>query len=48
VDYVLSRWTKEEETILLPQIAMAVDIIKNFALIGIDRTMNLFNTKSED
>jgi PTH1 family peptidyl-tRNA hydrolase len=44
VDYVLSRWTKKEETILLPQIAIAVDIIKNFALVGIDRTMNLFNS----
>ena len=44
VDYVLSRWTKEEETILLPQIAIAVDIIKNFALVGIDRTMNEFNS----
>lgn len=44
VDYVLSRWTKEEETILLPKITMAVDIIKNFALVGIDRTMNMFNT----
>jgi PTH1 family peptidyl-tRNA hydrolase len=43
VDYVLSRWTKEEETVLLPKIAMAVDIIKNFALVGIDKTMNLFN-----
>lgn len=43
VDYVLSRWTKEEEKILLPKIGMAVDIIKNFALVGIDRTMNMFN-----
>jgi len=47
VDYVLSRWTREEETILQPQIATAVDIIKNFALIGIERTMNLFNAKPE-
>jgi PTH1 family peptidyl-tRNA hydrolase len=43
VDYVLSHWTKEEEKILLPRIAVAVDVIKNFALVGIDRTMNLFN-----
>ncbi|MCX6245959.1 MAG: aminoacyl-tRNA hydrolase [Bacteroidetes bacterium] len=43
VDYVLSRWTKEEEQTLLPKIATAVDIIKNFAFVGIDRTMNLFN-----
>jgi PTH1 family peptidyl-tRNA hydrolase len=44
VDYVLSQWTKEEETVLLPKIAIAVEIIKNFALVGIDRTMNEFNT----
>jgi peptidyl-tRNA hydrolase, PTH1 family len=43
VDYVLSQWSKEEEKVLLPKITMAVDIIKNFALSGIDRTMNLFN-----
>ena len=48
VDYVLSRWTKEEESILLPKIAIAVDIIKNFAIVGIDRTMNLFNNKGEE
>ena len=47
VDYVLSRWTKEEEKVLLPKITTCVDIIKNFALSGIDRTMNMFNTKSE-
>jgi PTH1 family peptidyl-tRNA hydrolase len=47
VDYVLSRWTKEEETILLPRIAVTVEIIKNFALMGIDKSMNLFNKKSE-
>jgi PTH1 family peptidyl-tRNA hydrolase len=43
VDYVLSRWTKDEEKILLPKIKTAVDIIKSFALVGVDRTMNLFN-----
>jgi PTH1 family peptidyl-tRNA hydrolase len=47
VDYVLSQWTKEEEKILLPKINTAVDIIKSFALAGIDRTMNLFNKKGE-
>jgi PTH1 family peptidyl-tRNA hydrolase len=47
VDYVLSQWTKEEEKILLPKINTAVEIIKSFALAGIDRTMNLFNKKGE-
>jgi peptidyl-tRNA hydrolase, PTH1 family len=40
VDFVLSRWTKEEEKILLPKIEMTVDIVKNFVTIGIDRAMN--------
>jgi PTH1 family peptidyl-tRNA hydrolase len=46
VDYVLGRWTKDEEKILLPEIDRAVEIIKNFILTGIERTMNFFNKKS--
>ena len=45
VDYVLSRWTKEEETLLIPKIKTCVELIKDFALTGIDRTMNLYNKK---
>jgi len=45
VDYVLSRWTIEEEKILIPRVEMAVEIIKSYGLIGIDKTMNLFNNK---
>jgi len=48
IDYVLSRWTKEEEAILLPKIKTAIDIIKSFALTGVDRTMNLFNKKGAE
>jgi len=46
VDYVLSRWTKEEEKILLPRIEAAVEAIKSFSTIGLSRTMNLFNTRN--
>lgn len=45
VDYVLSRWTGEEEKILIPRIMTAVEIIKSFGLIGVDKAMNLFNNK---
>ncbi|MEI7980414.1 MAG: aminoacyl-tRNA hydrolase [Bacteroidota bacterium] len=45
VDYVLGRWTSEEEKILLPQIATAVELIRSFALVGVERTMNFFNKK---
>ena len=46
VDYVLGRWTGEEEKILLPEIERAVEIIKSFVLTGVTRTMNSFNKKS--
>ncbi len=48
VDYVLSRWTKEEEKIILPQIDKAVELIKSFGTIGVERTMNIYNTKGND
>jgi len=48
VDYVLSRWTKEEEKVLLPEIETTVKIIKSFGTAGIERTMTAFNKKSRD
>ena len=45
VDYVLGKWTRKEEEVILPKVDMAVDIIKNFATIGVERTMNFFNNK---
>ncbi len=45
VDYVLGRWTAEEVKALVPRIEMTVDLIKNFVLIGVERTMNYFNKK---
>ncbi|MCK9220988.1 MAG: aminoacyl-tRNA hydrolase [Bacteroidales bacterium] len=47
IDYVLGRWTKEEEKTLLPRIETTVELIKSFALIGVERTMNFFNTKGK-
>jgi PTH1 family peptidyl-tRNA hydrolase len=44
VDYVLSRWTKEEEKILIPRIVTAVEMIQCFILQGVNRAMNLFNS----
>ena len=43
IDYVLGRFTSEEQDILHPSIDTAVEIIKNFVLAGIDITMNQFN-----
>jgi len=42
-DYVLSKWTKEEEPLVKQKISMCVDIIESFASIGIQSTMNKFN-----
>lgn len=45
VDYVLGEWTKSEEKLMLPRIDTAVDIVKSFVSIGIQRTMGAFNNK---
>jgi PTH1 family peptidyl-tRNA hydrolase len=45
VDYVLGKWTKEEEKQLEPRIKQAIDIIKAFSTIGLQLTMTNFNNK---
>jgi PTH1 family peptidyl-tRNA hydrolase len=45
VDYVLGRWTKEEEKALIPRIETSVDLVKCFILEGVERAMTLFNKK---
>ena len=45
VEYVLGRWTEEEQKLMVPRIELASEAIKSFAAIGIDRCMNLFNNK---
>lgn len=45
VEYVLGRWSKEEEKALIPRIDIAMEIIKSFVLQGVSRTMNQYNNK---
>jgi len=45
IDYVLGKWTSEEEKTLIPRIETAVEMIISFGTIGIDRTMNAYNKK---
>jgi PTH1 family peptidyl-tRNA hydrolase len=45
VDYVLGRWTKEEEKVMIPKVKECVEMIKSFVLIGAERTMNFYNKK---
>jgi len=45
VDFVLGKWTEEEQKALPPRVDMAIDIIKSFGTIGVSRTMSAFNNK---
>ena len=48
VDYVLSDWTNEEQNLIPERIDYCIEIIKSFGTIGVERTMNFFNTKNSD
>lgn len=43
VDYVLGRWPDSEQALVRKKIEKSVEVIENFALIGIERTMNTVN-----
>ena len=43
VEYVLSKWTKAEEEIIIPKIADAVEVVKSFVTEGAELTMTRFN-----
>lgn len=45
VNYVLDDWTEEETKLLPERIKEIIGAIKNFGTIGIERTMNFFNSK---
>jgi PTH1 family peptidyl-tRNA hydrolase len=45
VDYVLGEWTTEENDKLKERLDIAAELIKSFALSGINNTMNAFNGK---
>jgi PTH1 family peptidyl-tRNA hydrolase len=45
VDFVLSKWFPEEIQIVQNKIAASIEVIENFTLIGIERTMNEINKK---
>ncbi len=43
VDYVLGKWSKEEQPIVNQKIEKSVEVVENFAAIGIERTMTMIN-----
>ena len=44
-EYVLGKWTKTEEEIMIPKIKMAVEMIQSFVKVGIGLTMTNYNKK---
>lgn len=46
VDFVLSQWLKEEVPVVNTKIDKCVEIIQDFAITGIDRTMSAVNNLS--
>jgi peptidyl-tRNA hydrolase, PTH1 family len=45
VDYVLGKWQPEELEVIKPTYPVCANLVTSFATIGIDRTMNQFNTR---
>lgn len=45
VDFVLSKWTKEEESQLIERLEVSKNLIKSFGTAGVQNTMNTFNGK---
>lgn len=45
VDYVLGEWSLEEKNFLKERLSISSEIIKSFALAGLNNTMNLYNGK---
>jgi PTH1 family peptidyl-tRNA hydrolase len=44
-DFVLGKWQKEEEPVIQYKIAKSVEVIENFAILGVAAAMNLVNNK---
>jgi PTH1 family peptidyl-tRNA hydrolase len=45
VDHVLGKWKKEEESLVKLKIEKSVEVIENFAVMGISMAMNQVNNK---
>jgi len=45
LNYVLGQWIQEEEAALPERIDKAIEIVKSFGMVGVEKTMCLFNNK---
>jgi len=43
VDFVLGKWRPDEQPLVQLKIQKCVEVIEQFAFVGIEKTMNLFN-----
>jgi len=44
-DYVLGQWTSKEVNLMIPRIKLAVELIKSYVTLGIEKTMTEFNNR---
>lgn len=44
-NYVLGKWSSEEDKALQPRVELCAEIIKGFSTAGLQRTMNDFNNR---
>jgi peptidyl-tRNA hydrolase, PTH1 family len=45
IDFVLGKWSRKEEDVLIPRVQLATEVIKSFGLAGIGLTMTGYNNK---
>jgi PTH1 family peptidyl-tRNA hydrolase len=45
VDYVLGNWNLQEQNLLTERLELSTEVIKSFALSGLENTMTAFNGK---
>lgn len=45
IDYVLGEWSEEEKENLKERLKISSEIVKSFALAGLNNTMNIYNGK---
>jgi PTH1 family peptidyl-tRNA hydrolase len=48
LEYVLAKWSKNKYEALIPHFEEAAEVIKSFALSGLERTMNIYNKKKSN
>ncbi len=48
VEFVLGKWTIQEESIVQKKVTTSVQIIESITIMGIDKTMSLFNNMTFD